>query len=184
MVSAAGTLSAHGRHSGYSRRYSVRIALKPAGQSADGCARARRAHSCPHLRQDCGSPLPTSAPELRLTPATSAPELRLATAHISARTAARSRPHLRRNCGSPLPTSAPGLRLAAAHICARTCAHSRLHWHRPPPSSAHRVAAHPCPQLRQGLRRARVRVDLCLCVCVCVRRHVWVCECVRSRLGE
>ncbi len=65
-----------------------------------------------------------------------------------------------RSSRSPLPTSAPGLRLAPAHVCVRTSAHPRVHLHRPLPSSAPRVAAHPCAQRRQGWGRARVRVDL------------------------
>jgi hypothetical protein len=99
------------------------------------------------------SPLPTSAPGLRLV-----------LAHICARTAAHPFPHLRQDCGSPLPTSAPGLRLAPAHICARTaarpCPHLRQDCGSPLPTSAPgprlapahicaRTAAHPCPHLRQ-----------------------------------
>ena len=71
-----------------------------------------------------------------------------------------------RSSRSPLPTSALGLRLTPAHVCGRTSAHSRVHLHPPLPSSAPRVAAHVCPQMRQGWRRARARVDLFLCVCV------------------
>jgi hypothetical protein len=92
-----------------------------------------------------------------------------------------------RSSRSPLPTSASGplrtpayiyLQRASALICARASAHPCVRWHRPLPSSAPRIVAHPCPQLRQGWRRARVLVDLFLCVCVSVRTHECVCVCV------
>ncbi len=76
-----------------------------------------------------------------------------------------------RSPGSLLPTSASGPLRTPAY----------MYWHRPLPSSAPRVAAHPCPQLRQGWGRARVRADLCLCVCVSVRTHECACVCVCTR---
>jgi hypothetical protein len=77
-----------------------------------------------------------------------------------------------RSSRSLLPTSAQGPLRTPAYI----------YFHRPLPSSARRwVAAHPCPQLRQGWRRARVRADLFLCVCVSVRTHECACVCVCAR---
>ncbi len=77
-----------------------------------------------------------------------------------------------------MPTSASGPLRTPAYIC-----------NRPLPSSVPRVAAHPCPQLRQGWRHARARVGLflCFCVSVCLCAHMSVrvcvrtCECVHAR---
>ncbi len=80
--------------------------------------------------------------------------------------------HQSRSSRSPLPTSAPGPLRTPAY----------MYWHRPLPPSAPRVAAHPCPQLRQGWGRARVRADLFLCVCVSVRTHECACVCVHVRV--